>query len=703
MIFFRNIFIAIIIAIIAVCVFGLGQAGAKPPTLAVPKTTLTADSVEISADMLEYDRDNGIYTAKGSVDLREGTRQLTADLVIYSVQTADITATGSVMLRDGEDVIRCERLSVNLESQKGTIEKGTIFIKENNFTIIGEQIEKTGEQQYRVSKGQFTTCDMPRPDWKFTARDVDITVEGYAKTKGARFHILDQTMLYVPYGIFPVLTKRQSGFLLPEVSISSRDGVKIKDAYFWAIDKDKDATLGLEYIERRGFKPELEFRYALKDDLKGAWNFSIIDDKDYEHWRYELKGKHEQTLWKDGRLKANIDYVSDFRYLVDFGQNLEERSENLLKSTAYFEKPFGGSLLTVEGAYLKSLLTKDNDATFKYYPHATFFTEHFPLLRKLVYADISTDLVNFYREKGSTYSRLTVEPRLQLPLRWNGMNFLFAGTLLERLYYVNETGPRDNSTKHLETVRIDGGANVQFLRNYNVDLWNIGTVQSLIRPQLHYTFISNNSYRDIPLIDPFDRIGKTNTITYSIGHYLNTFTPQAGSKELSLLEVFQTYGLSGDLPLSEAYKGYGDRFSDITGRLTLFLRRNISYSNETVLSVHGQGLTSTRNVFRYVFPDTYYMNISHNYTRSLANELNLDLGGKYSYVTGRYRIIYSFRNKEWIDTQYQLIFQPKCWAVILTLKQSKRPSDTTLNIGFDLTGVTGRMADIDRAFGVFGR
>ena len=66
----------------------------------------------------------------------------------------------------------------------------------------------------------------------------------------------------------------------------------------------------------------------------------------------------------------------------------------------------------------------------------------------------------------------------------------------------------DTDTKNLETVKLEGSANVQFMRNYNLDYLNIGMVQSLIRPQINYSFISNNSYRDIPLIDPYDRIGK---------------------------------------------------------------------------------------------------------------------------------------------------------------------------------------------------
>lgn len=680
-----------------------GIASGKPPTFQFTKPTLTSDSVDISANSLEYDKAKNVYTAKGAVDLQEGTKRLTADDVIYDVNSADVKASGNVVYQDGEDSIKCEKLSLNLNTKTGIIEKGIIYIKENNFTVTGEQIEKTGDQQYSVKRGEFTTCDMPQPDWKFSASDVDITVEGYAKTKGMRFHILDQTILYIPYGLFPVLTKRQSGFLMPEITLSSRDGFKIKDTYFWAIDKDKDATIGLEYIERRGLKPEAEFRYYLKEGLKGNWNFAIIDDTKYDHWRYEIKGKHEQTLFKDLRLKTNIDYVSDYAYLVDFRDGIDERSENLLKSSAYLEKPFKNSLLTVEGAHFRDLTTKENDTTFKFYPHATFFTEYLPIIRRVLYADVSTDITNFYREEGNTYSRISLEPRLRLPFSWNGVNFLLSGTLFEKFYYVSESNTHDNSTKNLETVKFDGSTNVQFLRNYNVDLWNIGAIQSLIRPQVQYTFISNNSYREIPLIDPFDRMGKTNTITYSLGHYLKRLNPQNGGGELSLLEIFQTYGLSGDLPLSDAYKGYGDRFSDITGRLTFFIRKSLTFINEAALNVHGQGITSTSNTLRYVLPDAYYMNVSHNYTQGLANQIDLDLGGKYKFLTGRYRLIYSFKDKDWIDTQYQLVYQAQCWAVILSLKQTKRPNDTSINIGFDLAGLTGRLDDMNKRFVMTGK
>lgn len=674
-------------------------AGGGPLLAAMPlaaKTTVEGP-VDISAQTLEYDKARNIYKAKGDADLREGIKHLTADSVLYYKDTEDVFAEGNVVFREGDDVVRSEKIHVNLMTKTGTIEKGTIYVKQGNFTIVGEQIEKVGESQYKIKKCQFTTCDMPGPDWMFSAQDVDITVEGYAKTKGTRFHILDQTVFYLPYGIFPVKTERQSGFLMPEFVSSSRDGMKLKESYFWAIDKDKDATIALQYIEQRGFLVGSELRYRLKEDLKGSWDFGIIQDRKYDRTRLALKGEHEQTLFKETQFKTNIDYVSDKDYLQDFAEATSRRSENLLKSTAYIEHPFKSSLLTVEGAYFRDLTTRSNDSAFKYYPHATFFTEYIPIFGKKLYTDIYTDFINFYREKGDTYSRMSVEPRLRLPLSWNGLNLLFNGTLYEKAYLIGHSNSEGNETKNRTTGKVEGDANVQLVRNYNLDMLNLGEVQSLVKPQVRYTFISATSYRDIPLIDPYDRINKTNAITYSLNHYLQGLTGQ-NARELSVLEISQTYGLSGDLEESDAYKGSGSRFSDIDSRLTLFLFRDLAYTNETVLNVHGKGLTTMRNILTHTIPGVYFASIDHSYTRDLNDQVYFDVGGKYRSLSGRYQIRYSFKDSEWIDTLYELVYQPKCWAVILSLTQTKRPRDTSIKISFDLVGLTSGSGSGDWAF-----
>ena len=648
--------------------------------------------VDIFADSLQYDKEADTYTAKGDVEIKEGTRQLNADYVRYNKTTEDVYAEGNVVFREEEDVIHSDRMYLNLATKTGTIEKGRIFIKQGNFNIVGSEIEKLGENEYEIKKGQFTSCDMDgpsRPAWKFTADDTKVTVEGYARTKGMKFYILDVPVFYIPGGFFPVKAERQSGFLLPEVVTSSRDGFKFKESYFWAISKNKDATFYSQYIQNRGVLVGSEFRYALKENLKGAWDFKIISDRDYDNTRWELSGKHEQVIGKDLTFKTNVDLVSDKDFVLDFGLTPAIRAENLLKSTAYIEKPFTKSLLTVEMAYFRNLTSKDNDTTFKYLPHATFFTEFIPILKNKFYTDLYLDVTNFYRERGDKFTRFAFEPRIRLPYSWNGINFVLNSTFYETAYLIDHVATESgSSTSERHTMKLQGDANVQLIRNYNLDFLNLGQMQSVIKPQLRYTFIPNSSFSNIPSADPYDRISQQNTITYSFNHYLYGLT-SGMSKEISVFEVSQTYGLSGNLDQSLDYKGFGGRFSDINSKLTLYPWKNLRYINQTVWNTSGQGLAQMVNSFQYGVPKEYFVNVYHAYNNALSsNEAVFDVGTSYKSFDLRYHIRYSFTDQAWIDTLYQVVYHPGCWALNLSLIQSVRPRDTTFRISIDLAGIT---------------
>ena len=77
--------------------------------------------------------------------------------------------------------------------------------------------------------GEFTTCGWDRPSWTFTAKEVKLTMGDYATARSTTFSILDHKVLYLPWSVFPVKTERQSGFLLPEFQLSSRDGTILQE------------------------------------------------------------------------------------------------------------------------------------------------------------------------------------------------------------------------------------------------------------------------------------------------------------------------------------------------------------------------------------------------------------------------------------------------------------------------------------------
>jgi LPS-assembly protein len=645
--------------------------------------------IDISAESLEEKRGENTYVAKGKVEVREGPRVLNADFVTYNQNTQEVFAEGNVVFRDQADVIRCERLSLNLLTKTGTIEKGNIFIKEGNFHIVGEKIDKVGDSEYNIVNGELTTCEGETPSWKFVAKDVEMTVEGYAKTKGTRFQILNHTVFYLPWGAFPVKAERQSGFLMPQIRFSSRDGPTLRNnSYFIAISKDTDATLSLDLIGNRGFKPGAEFRYAISEDLKGSWFASIIEDRTDEGTRFQIRGQHEQ-LFKDAAIKVNANYVSDFNYIKDFGLTTVERSQNLLKTTGFVEKPFQKSLTTYETSYFKDLTQRNNDNTFQYLPFASFFTEYVPILKDKLYTNMYSAYTNFYRKQGDTYSRFAFQPEARLPFSFNGVNLLLNGTLYETGYLINNADTGTKNTELRQTAQIEGDMNVQFLRNYNTEWFNIGQMQSLIKPQLRYLFIPNTSISKIPDIDPYDRILQTNTLTYGFNHYLNSFTP-SGFKEKSLFEVTQTYGLSGNLNPSTLYDGSGNRLSDITTRLTVYPRDGFAYINQNTINTSGQGISIMRNSIQYrsTSASRFLANVTHSYTNQLVNELYYDLNATYKDVDGRYQMRYSFADGKVLDTLYQLRYHPDCWALTLQLIQSTRPSDTTIRVSFDFIGIT---------------
>ncbi len=647
--------------------------------------------VEIKADRVEHDHGKNTYTAKGKVEVKDATRTLFADYVFLDDNTHDVTAIGNVVFEDVGDRVECDRMDLNLVTRKGTLERARIFIKQGNIYISGQDVKKTGDSQYKIKKGKFTTCGWDKPEWVFTSEDVDVTMEGYAKTKSTTFYILGVPVFYIPRGVFPVKSERQSGFLMPEFTLSSSDGMKFKQSYFWAISKDKDATMFAEYIENRGINVGGQFRYALKEDLRGEWESAIIDDRDYGHTRYNIKGKHEQVFFKDLQFKANIWHVSDMDYLKDFGKDVQERSENQLKSTVFVEKPLYKSFLTAEMAAFRNLMTKDNDTTFNYFPKISYFTEYIPVFGGKMYFDLNSNLTNFYREKGDTFTRFGVDPSLRLPYSFKGINTLLSATLYETAYLVNRSDTISKGTKQRQVFRFEGDVNTQFMRSFNPQLSWLESVQSIIKPSIKYNFIPGTSFKDLPQIDDRDKMDDVNTITYSIYHYLyDTSGDSGGSREVSYLEVSQTYGISGDLEESFIYKGSGSRFSDIDVRFTLNPTSNFSFAHESVFSVSGEGAKTLRNGFTYKVPNKYYFVVAHNYNKDVNNDIYLDLGGAYKVFEGSYQIRYSFMEKEWIDSMYLLRYRPGCWSTTLMLTQTKRPKDTSFKISFDLTGITSK-------------
>jgi lipopolysaccharide assembly outer membrane protein LptD (OstA) len=328
--------------------------------------------VSITADEIHYDRDDFVYTAEGRVRIAQRGRMLTADWVMLDAESRIGVASGNVILTDGGEVVRSDFMEFNIDTLAGVVYRGRFEDAVTKFKITGDEIRRLADKEYRLQEGTFTTCDCGPgevPSWRIDGDRVDVTVDGYAKVRGAKFKIKDKPVVYVPFGIFPVKTTRQSGLLFPAIGNSSRNGFEFNLPYYWVISENTDATFYQEILGKRGLKEGVEFRYIFQPETYGQANVWYLNDQDIEsddpfnEHRWGVRWLHRQKLPFGIYGKADVSNVSDNRYPIDF-QDIGRDSNRFLESKGHIERPFErGNVLAgvIYGDDLQSPDDQDRD------------------------------------------------------------------------------------------------------------------------------------------------------------------------------------------------------------------------------------------------------------------------------------------------------------------------------------------------------
>ena len=100
------------------------------PQVGLPiKIEASREPVRLQAGHISYDKAEDSYVAEGNVEIWQGDRKLTANRVFVNARTNEAEATGNVVLVQGEDVLRSERMQIDLDTSLGIILQGTLFLK----------------------------------------------------------------------------------------------------------------------------------------------------------------------------------------------------------------------------------------------------------------------------------------------------------------------------------------------------------------------------------------------------------------------------------------------------------------------------------------------------------------------------------------------------------------------------------------------
>ena len=551
--------------------------------------------IHIVSDRLIYDQESDTYRTEGDVVITFTGGYLKADSVTLNRTTNDAWAHGHALLFSEGDTLEGDILEINIQTKKGMAHDGSMFFLKNHLYVTGSEIEKYGEATYRIKDATATTCDGPLPDWRFTGKEGDVTIDGYGTLKNGSFQIRDTPVIWLPWALFPAKTTRQSGFLFPYFGYSQEKlGFDVEIPFYWAISDSYDATIYSRYMDKRGLMEGAEFRYHpsqstwglfygdfLKDQWTGSDNLGGVprtwtEKQDRWSWYWN----HETTFEPGFYFRADLMKLSDIYYFRDFDSHnyymshyaggLARKFNNIsfvgneqltsYDSTARLVKQWRNYNVTALTQYTENLTTTSNAETLQRYPEVTFTGFKQPLLGTRFNWEVSSLYGYYYRDYGLKGSAFDIYPKLSLP--WAFGSYLTVTPELgvrETLWDTtsnNPAVPGMSSSRSAYTLALN--ASTEVFRIFDVRWGEVQKIRHAVKPEVTYNYIPSSSQLSRP--DFVSSVGSTtvggvpasvdamNSITYALTNTLiSRLSDDKGNvnyREIFRLKLSQTYNIT---------------------------------------------------------------------------------------------------------------------------------------------------------------
>jgi LPS-assembly protein len=293
------------------------------------------------------------YVFRGRVTIVCDGTSLLADEIAYEDDTGRVLATGQVLFQQPGLWLYASRADFNSKTKNGVfseasgtaqfgeqpVERSIFGTMEPDVFFYGEEIEKTGPDTYKITRGFFTTCTQPTPRWQMSGSSGTITLDKRAVLRNVVLRVKDVPLLYIPVIYYPIgEDDRSTGFLLPTYGTSGVRGTSISNAFFWAISRNQDATFYHDWYAKAGQGLGAEYRYVASPGSQGEVMFTMLDERErlsadgvsverQAHRSYELRGQANQALPKGFRLIGRTNYYTDITTKQLYQQDVYDFSD----------------------------------------------------------------------------------------------------------------------------------------------------------------------------------------------------------------------------------------------------------------------------------------------------------------------------------------------------------------------------------------
>ncbi|MBI5919305.1 MAG: LPS-assembly protein LptD [Nitrosomonadales bacterium] len=656
------------------------------------------------ADRVE-DRQDEQIEATGNVEVRKLDQSVRADHMLYLKGPRELQADGSVRIEQNGSTVEGTRMSINLDSGIGSMEKPVFYIRENKSHARADSLKFEGKLNYTLTNAEYTTCPAGKEDWVMSTTQLDMDrSRQVGEAEHAWVTWKGIPLLYSPWMDFSLGGQRKSGFLGPVFGSTARGGSEVVVPYYWSIAPNRDATVSPRVMLKRGLQLSNEFRY-LESDYVGEAHLDVLpNDQVARSTRTRMALKHAQQFGHDFSGKLDFNQVSDDAYFRDLSNSITGTAQvNLMREGVLSYAPSDWWNANLRVQRFQTLQDPAAPVVVPYYrtPQLTVLGQH-PLAGANV--AFSGEFVDFSHPSAVNGRRLVMYPSVSYPLVKTAGYHLTPKVGVHSTSYSlgvnNLAGLPATATRTLPIASLDGG--VEFERDAN--FFGQDYVQTL-EPRLYYVYIPYRNQNSLPVFDTAqadfnfaqiftenrffgsDRIGDANQATLALTSRM--IEPETGAERLRLAMGQRFSVKSPQVTLNTPVST--NQSSDVL--LDAFGRVSRAWSlNSTLQYNPSQSRSEKLNLSTRYQPEVgKVLNLGYRYTRASLRQV--DVSAQWP-LSSRWHAVmrwnYSLQDSQLLEALTGVEYNQDCWTVRLVAQRfttSTQQTSTGIFVQLELNGL----------------
>lgn len=323
------------------------------------------DNIELQAEYTAIDTKNKMVHAKGvlvnaieaqktpSKNRTPSAKAPVADKVVDSSATTYIRP----IFKQGDASYDVDSMKYNMDSQRAYIQG--VDTKEGEGYLFGGQIKKMKDNVIHMHNGRYTTCDAECKHF-YLQTTKGTVVPGKKIVFGPSYMVFEDVPLYfigLPFGFFPQMSDRNSGFIIPEIGEEVVKGFFLRNGgYYFVINDNLDlkATAGIYTLG--SWQANLASSYFKRYKFGGAFQFNYASDVIGEPGSTDyINSKNFNIMWTHSQdpkaspgstFSASVNF-STSSYSKYNAQNMQDYVNSQTNSRVAYQKAWAGSPFTL--------------------------------------------------------------------------------------------------------------------------------------------------------------------------------------------------------------------------------------------------------------------------------------------------------------------------------------------------------------------